>query len=425
MQVETPIESNEVKVQELKPEPEELKQQIFAKIELMLDPIKEDIEQIKLDQRGYESKAENLTGHKIQQQIIKNEVKQKKLETRISALEDQLLEKNIISQGLTEDEFEDQQETKTKIISVLTNVTEGATAEDRKEAAKKTPIDSIERMGKYKLNRTRPVKVKFMNKTDVSCLFKNRKKLPDGVFIDREYSKATEKERRILRPIVKAARKIEEYKGKCWLEEPYLKLDRKRYHRQNVHTLPEKLSPVEVTSVSNDNSVAFFGELNPFSNFHPCQFSLEGLDFHSTEQYIQMKKAEFFRDDVVKERILHCEDALDSKMISKDILNFNKREWSKVAEELCLPGIRAKFFQNPGLMAALLNTGTKNIVESSYDDLWGTGIPLSDPSLLDEDKWKTVGLLGKMLMSIRSEKLDIISGNVDASTEENVSTISD
>ena len=256
------------------------------------------------------------------------------------------------------------------------------------------------------------MKVKFTNKTDVSCLFKNRKKLPDGVFIDREYSKATEKERRVLRPIVKAARKIEEYKGKCWLEGPYFKLDGKRYHRQNVHTLPEKLSPAEVTSVSNDNSVAFFGKLNSFSNFHPCQFSLEGLDFHSTEQYIQMKKAEFFQDDVVKESILHCED-------------FNKREWSKVAEDLCLPGIRAKFFQNPGLMAALLNTGTKNIVESSYDDLCGTGIPLSDPSALDEDKWKTVRLLGKMLMSIRSEKLDIISGNADASTEENVSTISD
>ena len=179
-------------------------------------------------------------------------------------------------------------------------------------------------MGKYKPNRTRPLKVKFTNKTDVSCLFKNRKKLPDGVFIDREYSKATEKERRVLRPIVKAARKIEEYKGKCWLEGPYLKLDGKSYHRQNVHTLPEKLSPAEVTSVSNDNSVAFFCELNPLSNFHPCQFSLEGLDLHSTEQYIQMKKAEFFRDDVAKERILHCEDALDSKMISKDILNFNK-----------------------------------------------------------------------------------------------------
>ena len=280
MPVETTVESTEVKVKELKPEHEELKQQIFAGI----DPIKEDIEQIKLDQRGYESKAENLTEHKIQHQIIKNKVKQKKLETRISALEDQLLEKNIIFQGLSEDEFEDQQETKTKIISVLATVTKGATAEDRKESAKKTPIDSIECMWKYKPNRSRPVKVKFTNKTDVSCLLKNRKKLPDGVFIDREYSKATEKECRILRPIVKAARKIEEYKGKCWLEGPYLKLDGKRYHRQNVHTLPEKLDLAEVTSVSDENSVAFFGELNPFSNFHPCQFSLEGLDFHSTEQ---------------------------------------------------------------------------------------------------------------------------------------------
>ena len=92
---------------------------------------------------------------------------------------------------------------------------------------------------------------------------------------------------------------------------------------------------------------------------------------------------------------------------------------------MCLPGIRAKFFQNPGLMAALLNMGTKNLVESSYDDLWGTGIPLSDPVALDETRWKTVGLLRKMLMSVRSEKLGIISGNDEASTEESVSTIGD
>ena len=56
------------------------------------------------------------------------------------------------------------------------------------------------------------MKVKFANKIDVDNLFRNRKKLPDGVFIDREYSRATEKERRLLQPVLKAARKIEEYK---------------------------------------------------------------------------------------------------------------------------------------------------------------------------------------------------------------------
>ena len=43
-------ESQEVKAKELKPKHEELKLQIFAGIWQMLEPIKEDIEQIKLDQ---------------------------------------------------------------------------------------------------------------------------------------------------------------------------------------------------------------------------------------------------------------------------------------------------------------------------------------------------------------------------------------
>ena len=69
-------------------------------------------------------------------------------------------------------------------------------------------------------------------------------------------------------------------------------------------------------------------------------------------------------------------------------------------------------------MAALLNTGNKNLVESSYDELWGTGLPLSDPGALDESRWKLIGLLGKMLMTVRAEKLAIIGGNDDKPMEE-------
>ena len=137
MPVETTTESSEVKFKELKPEHEELKQQIFAGIKLMLDPIKEDIEQIKIDQRGLETETQNITGQKLKQQIVKNEEKQKKLEQRISVLEDQLLEKNIIFQGLAEEELDDIGDTKAKIISVLATVNEGITADDRKELAKK------------------------------------------------------------------------------------------------------------------------------------------------------------------------------------------------------------------------------------------------------------------------------------------------
>ena len=137
---------------------------------------------------------------------------------------------------------------------------------------------------------------------DVDNLFKNRKKLPDGVFIDREYSKETEKECRLLQPVLKAARKIEEYKGKCRLEGPYLKLEGKKYHEYNIHTLPAQLGPSEVKSVSDEEWIGYFGELNPFSNFHPCVFTVNGIEYHSSEQFIQAKKQSILETTLLRNK---------------------------------------------------------------------------------------------------------------------------
>ena len=67
------------KQRELNPDHEELKRQIFTGIKQMLDPIKEDIEQIKLDQRGLKEETNSCTGRQLQKQILKNEEKQKKV----------------------------------------------------------------------------------------------------------------------------------------------------------------------------------------------------------------------------------------------------------------------------------------------------------------------------------------------------------
>ena len=88
------------------------------------------------------------------------------------------------------------------------------------------------------------------------------------------------------------------------MEGPYFILDGKKYHQYNVHTLPAQLGPSEVTSVSDNERIGFFGELNPFSNFYPCEFVLDGQEYHSTEQFIQATKAEYFGDNIAKERIL-------------------------------------------------------------------------------------------------------------------------
>ena len=335
------------------------------------------------------------------------------METRLSQIEDQLLERNLIFQGILETEFEDRSDIKIQVIKAIAPIMNGESEEEQKKNASNSSIESVERLGKYNPQRTRPVKVKFGNKSDVDHLLRNKKRLPKDVYIDKEYSKATEKERRILRPILKAARRIEKYKTKCRMEGTHVVIDGKHYHRDNLHTLPDELNTFDVTSNSNKECLGFFGELHPFSNFHPCQFICEGEEFNSSEQFIQWKKACYFKDYLASTRILNCEDAMDSKDISRDIKNFDRKSWNEVAEEICYEGVKQKFLQNQHLLEALVKTGEKTLIESSYDDVWGTGVPLSNKSCLVKENWKSTGILGRILMNIR----DSINNNEENSME--------
>ena len=138
----------------------------------------------------------------------------------------------------------------------------------------------------------------------------------------------------------------------CRLDGPQLVLDGKCYHCENLHTLPDDLNTKNLCSRTNEETVAFFGELHPFSNFHQCNFSCKGQQFHSSEQSILWKKAEFFGDAISQERILNSEDALDCKNIARDIRDYNKSNWTKLAESVCYNGLKQKFEQNPHLKAA-------------------------------------------------------------------------
>ena len=88
-----------------------------------------------------------------------------------------------------------------------------------------------------------------------------------------------------------------------------------------------------------------------------------------------------------------------------DIANFEKEKWNDIAETLCYEGIRQKFIQNPTLMDYLLETGNKTIVEATYDNVWGTGKPLGHEECLNPMKWRSVGILGRILMKIRDSYL--------------------
>ena len=181
----------------------------------------------------------------------------------------------------------------------------------------------------------------------------------------------------------------------------------KAYTVNTLNQLPEELSAFKVTSKEDQQTVGFFGEINPLSNFHLALFSVDGVDYISSEQYIQACKARYFGDNDTFIKILGSTTLIECKDHSRNIRNYSESKWEQVAGNLCHPGIRAKFEQNPQVLNTLITkTGDKRIVECASDRLWGTSLPLNDPDCLDRSKWISQGILGQILEDIRNEFKD-------------------
>ena len=110
-------------------------------------------------------------------------------------------------------------------------------------------------------------------------------------------------------------------------------------------------------------------------------------------------------------KTMECATALECKQWSKEIINYDPDTWKENACEMCEPGIKAKFEQNPTILKLLVATGTKYLVECAHDRLWGNGIPLHEENCLDTTAWSGENLLGNILMRIRLANQDIIGDN--------------
>ena len=112
-----------------------------------------------------------------------------------------------------------------------------------------------------------------------------------------------------------------------------------------------------------------------------------------------------------KQQIMQADTALECKTLSKEIKNCDSVKWNSAAAKECFPGILSKFQQNVGIASYLKNTGSKTLLECSYDDIWGNGIPLSNPNCINPAKYKHQGILGSMLEQVRDHLLN--SANTD------------
>ena len=346
-------------------------------------------------------RSENLRLNRKVQQLTEEHGRMKKQLTKI---ETKSLEHCLIIRGLPEELKETEQMMHDKLHTSLSTIMQGETEEEKLDNAKQIVIKNCHRLGRFSRNRSRPVSVELLHKQDVDFILDNRFDLPKGTYVDKEYPIDIERKRKTLLPVLRAAKRLNSYKRQSRLDEDKLVLKGRVYNINTLNQLPDELNVFTVTSRENEHTVGFFGEINPLSNFYPSSFSHEGVHYISSEQLIQANKAKFFGDLETYNQILCCSTSLECKNLSKLIRNVDESKWEEEAGNICFPGIRAKFYQNPVAMDTLLyKTGNKKIVECASDRLWGNGMPLGNPACLDSTKWISQGILGQMLECIRSE----------------------
>ena len=411
----TPVPTtNEAKPIQLSLELEELErrlnnnmlQNITSSIAAALKPIKDSINKILTSSdliTKQEDKIKSLTAENVKLKEDLNSVRSdlNGFKSRLNDLENKALECNLIFRGLNEELNETEDSLKEKIYWNIVDTIDRYEQGERLAIARTLMIRRCRRLGKSNPSRSQPVSVEFDRHTDADAIYEYRYHLTGGIYVDREFNFETENSHRILRPILKAARMKPEFGYKSRMESDKLVIDGKRYGVNDLSQLPQKLSPFEVTTKSNEDTLGFFGELCPFSNFYPAKFTYEGIHYSSSEQLIQHKKALYCGDNATANKILAAKTAIACKQLAYQIQNYDHQGWIDAAKELCRDGICAKFEQNPALSRKLLSTGDKTLVESSRDDVWGTGIPLFQWDCLNRSQWKGNGMLGTLLVEIR------------------------
>jgi ribA/ribD-fused uncharacterized protein len=140
-----------------------------------------------------------------------------------------------------------------------------------------------------------------------------------------------------------------------------------------------------------------------FSQWHTTPFNLADREFSTAEQWMMFCKATLFEDHKRAEAILATDDPSVQKRLGALVTPFDQTIWDQWKVEIVYTGNVAKFTQNAGAARQLLRTGNTMLVEANVRDwVWGVGLALDDPKVMQPKEWRGSNLLGRILTLVRS-----------------------
>ena len=229
-----------------------MKKQLDDTMIKKLSPLQKNLDKLLKDKKRRDKQLKELkkiatSAESMQEKCDRIERENIELKNKLVQLEDKSLENNLIIQGVEESEWEQIEETTSKVRKVIVDALPYSKKKDRYEASRKILLHKVRRIGRYNSQKSRPISVSFVCQQDADNVYKNKTKMKKGIYIDREYSAETERERKVLRVIMHAAKNLKDYEGKYKLEGNTLQLKGKRYTLKNLHELPPELNGFEVS----------------------------------------------------------------------------------------------------------------------------------------------------------------------------------
>ena len=133
-----------------------------------------------------------------------------------------------------------------------------------------------------------------------------------------------------------------------------------------------------------------------------CRFTVDGVEYHTAEQFMMAQKALLFKDEKICAEIMAAKHPKQYKDLEQKVSGFVQKIWDENRCDIVIRGNVAKFSQNEDLKAFLLNTGDRVLVEASpFDRIWGIGMKEDDPKAENPTLWNGTNLLGFCLMEVR------------------------
>ena len=132
--------------------------------------------------------------HLLKTKCQKLEQEQKHIKERLDKMENTQLDNNLIIHGVPEPTAWEYPETGyTKVVNYLSYTMNGENESKKMNQARNLSIQKTKRIGRFSVDRSRPISITFSRYEDVEYLLLYKKYLPEGIYLDKEYCEKIKK----------------------------------------------------------------------------------------------------------------------------------------------------------------------------------------------------------------------------------------